>query len=77
MVLGQETLEAALSLVMTASYLGLLFRPKKKDVNPLSAISSLEDAMDGRKHIFISETTGQKQLPSIVKVRFHSIIFVY
>ena len=32
--------------------------------------------MGGRKHNSTSETTDQKQLPSIMKVRFHSIIFV-
>ena len=50
---------------------------ENENVNPLSATSSLEDAMDGRKYISTSETTGQKQLPLIMKVRFRSIIFVY
>ena len=46
-------------------------------MNPVCALSSLEDAMDARKYISTSETMGQKQLPLIMKVRFHSIIFLY
>ena len=49
----------------------------KENLNPLPAISSLEDAMDGRKNMSTSETAGQKQLPSIMKVRFDSILFVF
>ena len=52
----------ALFSVTTATYLWLLFRPRKK-IWILPATSSLEDAMDGRKHISTSETSGQNMFP--------------